>query len=55
MEKAIESGGGTDPDILEHYGDILEAMGQKDEAVKYWKKAQEAGGNPEELMKKIDE
>ena len=34
IEKALQSGGGNDPEILEHYGDILLASGETEKAVK---------------------
>lgn len=41
------------PLILEHYGDVMFKLGKPDEALKYWKKANEAGGESEALLKKI--
>ncbi len=55
IEKAINSGGGEDPDILEHYGDILNELGKKEDAQKQWLKARENGSNSKELEKKISE
>ena len=42
------------PAILEHYGDVLFQLNKKEEALTYWKKAQEAGQNSESLLKKIN-
>lgn len=42
------------PLILEHYGDVMFKLGKSEEALKYWKKANEAGGNAESLLKKIN-
>lgn len=39
--------------IIEHYADNLFMLGQKEEALKMWQEAQNAGGNSEELNKKI--
>ncbi len=39
--------------ILEHYGDVLFRLGKPEEALKYWKKSNEAGGSSESLLKKI--
>ncbi|MDL2323380.1 tetratricopeptide repeat protein, partial [Bacteroidales bacterium OttesenSCG-928-A17] len=39
IESAINKGGGKSPEILEHYGDILFRVGQKEPAVREWKKA----------------
>ncbi len=41
------------PLILEHYGDVMFKLGKPEEALKYWKKANEAGGESEALLKKI--
>ncbi|MDF2437865.1 MAG: tetratricopeptide repeat protein [Bacteroidota bacterium] len=43
-------GNGT---LLEHYGDILYQLGNKEEAVKYWMDAKKAGGTSELIDKKI--
>jgi predicted negative regulator of RcsB-dependent stress response len=53
MMKALENGGDNDPDILEHYGDILQKIGNHEEALKYWLKAKENGAESEELEKKL--
>ncbi|MES2389597.1 MAG: tetratricopeptide repeat protein [Bacteroidota bacterium] len=53
LEKAAQlSGSGT---VIEHYGDALFRVGEKEKAYQQWKKAKEAGGeeNPEQLDKKI--
>ena len=55
MEKAIKYGGSSSGVILEHLGDIHFMLGDTDEAVKFWKKAREAGGASEFLEKKITE
>ncbi len=41
------------PNVLEHYGDVLFKLNKVDEALKYWQLAKEAGGNSENLLKKI--
>ena len=41
------------PLILEHYGDVMFKLSKPDEALKYWKLANEAGGESEILLKKI--
>jgi len=51
--KAIEQDGNRDATILEHYGDILFKLGEKDSAVDYWMKAKQAGVGSELLDKKI--
>lgn len=45
--------GSKKPLILEHYGDLMFKLNQPEEALKYWKLANEAGGNSETLLKKI--
>ncbi len=45
--------GSKRPDVLEHYGDVLYMLNKPDEALKYWKLSQEAGGKNEILLKKI--
>ena len=44
---------GKKPLILEHYGDVMFKLGKPEEALIYWKKSNEAGGNSESLLKKI--
>ncbi len=51
--KALANGGEKDGTILEHYGDILFKLGDKDSAVGYWMKARERGSNSELLDRKI--
>lgn len=41
--------------ILEHYGDTLFQLGQKDLAVEQWKKAKELGETSDFIDKKIAE
>jgi len=41
------------PLILEHYGDVLFKLNKPEEALKLWQQAKEAGGNSDELLKKI--
>ncbi len=51
LEKAVKtSDNGT---ILEHYGDVLYQLGQKEEAVKYWKQAKQKGETTDFIDKKI--
>jgi tetratricopeptide (TPR) repeat protein len=54
IEKAIKFNGSGDPDILEHYGDILEKLGRDEEALKYWKLSVEKGNKKESLIRKIE-
>lgn len=55
LERVVDLGGADDPEVREHYGDILFALGEKDKAVEQWKKAIELGGDKDELQKKIDQ
>jgi tetratricopeptide (TPR) repeat protein len=41
--------------IAEHYGDVLYKLNRKEEALKYWQDAKNAGGGSELLDKKINE
>ena len=54
IEKAIENGADSNPVILEHYGDILWRLGDKDKANSFWLKAKEAGKGSEFLDKKVE-
>ncbi|HTB31255.1 MAG TPA: tetratricopeptide repeat protein [Bacteroidia bacterium] len=51
--KAIQNGGTKDATILEHYGDILYKLGEKDLALEYWVKAKDKGAGSDLLEKKI--
>ncbi|MFK7806233.1 MAG: tetratricopeptide repeat protein [Saprospiraceae bacterium] len=51
--KALKNGGDGFPDTLEHYGDVLFQLGETDEAIEYWRKAQSKGSKSGELEKKI--
>jgi len=51
MENAIKNGGDKNGVIVEHYGDILYMLGEKDTALEQWKKASQAG----DASKLIDE
>ena len=55
INKAITNGGGEDPDILEHYGDVLFQLDEIDNAIQYWIKAQQKGSKSELLEKKISD
>jgi tetratricopeptide (TPR) repeat protein len=55
MEKAIKYGGESSGVILEHMGDILYQLGDKDKAMEFWKKAIEKDDHSEFLEKKIAE
>ncbi len=47
--------GPKNPNILEHYGDVLFKLNKVNEALKLWEDAKQAGGNNESLLKKIKE
>ena len=53
--KSLKNGGDKFPDTLEHYGDVLYQLGDRDEALLYWQSAQEKGSTSETLEKKISE
>ncbi|RUT78836.1 tetratricopeptide repeat protein [Ancylomarina longa] len=53
MEKALENGGGESAVIVEHYGDILFRLGEKDNALIEWKKALDIGDGSKLLSEKI--
>ncbi|MFT5921742.1 MAG: tetratricopeptide (TPR) repeat protein [Flavobacteriales bacterium] len=53
LEKARDSGGESDPTILEHSGDVLFHLNQVDEAIEYWQKALDRGSKSEVLERKI--
>ncbi len=51
--KAITHGGDRNATVLEHYGDILFKLGNKDSAVEYWIKAKDRGPSSDLLERKI--
>jgi len=53
IEKALELGGNTNDVIVEHYGDILYFLNERENAVTQWKKAKELGEGSGLLPKKI--
>ncbi len=54
IKLAIGRGGHNDPVILDHKGDILEKLGQDEEAIKTWEKSILIGGDKDEIERKID-
>jgi tetratricopeptide (TPR) repeat protein len=50
--KAVEKNP-KNPTLLEHYGDILIELGEKDKAVEFWRKAKEAGSDSKTIDTKI--
>lgn len=53
METAMKNGGDKNGVIVEHFGDILFMLGDKDEALLNWKKALQLGDGTELLSEKI--
>lgn len=53
IEESLKNGGDNDPTILEHHGDILEALERYDEAVIAWQMALNLGGDPGTLKRKM--
>jgi len=54
IEKALQHNSNSAVQI-EHYGDILYFLGEKEKALQQWKRAKEIGSRSETLDKKIDE
>lgn len=54
IEAAMAAGAAGDPEVLEHKGDILRALGRQDEAAEVYRKAIESGADAEEMLQKID-
>ncbi len=55
MESALKYDGSQNATLLEHYGDILFKLDKKEEALEYWRKAQDLGDDNEILDRKISE
>lgn len=55
IESALENGGSDNGTLLEHYGDILFMLGEKDKAVSKWKEALGKGDGSTVLEQKIKE
>lgn len=53
MEKALQHGGRESAVIVEHYGDILFRLGDKEAAMTEWQNAEEIGEGSEQLLEKI--
>lgn len=54
QESALQYGGDESAVILEHFGDILFKLDEKEKALEYWKKALEVGEGSEFLKEKIN-
>lgn len=55
IEKALSEDKTNSPELLDHYGDILFKIGEKEKAVEQWKKAKELGKKNALLDRKIAE
>jgi tetratricopeptide (TPR) repeat protein len=55
IENALEKDKTGNPELLDHYGDILYMTGDKEKAVQQWIKAKEAGKSSNTLERKIAE
>ncbi len=53
LEKALESTVNVSATIIEHYGDVLSKLGEKDRALEQWKKAKSMGDHSTDIDKKI--
>jgi tetratricopeptide (TPR) repeat protein len=54
IEQALNNGAENDPTVLDHFGDVMLQLKRQSEAIKYWNKAIEAGGDVTEIQQKID-
>ena len=55
IEKALRNDKNNSAVQIEHYGDIMYHLGEKDQAVEQWKKAKAAGAKSNRLDRKINE
>ncbi len=55
LEQAMQNGGSSSATVVEHYGDALFHLNEKEKALEYWKKAKETGKGSDLLEKKIQE
>jgi len=55
LEKALENGGSSSGEILEHLGDAYAKMGNTEQALNYWKQALEKGGASDKIEQKIEQ
>lgn len=53
IQKALDNESEDSPVMLEHMGDILWKLGEKENAIEYWQKAKAAGKGSEFLDKKV--
>ncbi len=55
IDEALKNGGANDPTVLEHKGDVLKKLNKNADALLYWQKALDAGGNREDIKPKMME
>ena len=55
MEKALKYLDADNPEIYEHYGDVLFMCGEKEKAIENWHRAIQLNGNSATLNQKIRE
>ncbi len=53
LEKAVQAPQGVSGTIVEHYGDVLFQLGEREKAVEQWNKAKKMGETSDQLEKKI--
>jgi len=53
FQRALVNGGNEEGVILEHYGDVLYALGEFSNAQIYWQRALEKGNDSAELREKL--
>ena len=53
LEKALQNPGNVSATIIEHYGDVLSKLGEKDRAMEQWKKAKSMGDHSLDIDRKI--
>ena len=53
MQQALGLDGNSSEELMVHYGDILNALGDHFMAAFYWKKAQEKGYDEQEIEKRL--
>jgi len=54
IEEALKSGAENDPVVLDHHGDVLQALGRSADAVRSWQQAIDAGGDEAAILPKIN-
>ena len=55
MEKALRYLDGDNPEIYEHYGDVLYMCGEKEKALESWHKAVQMNSTSKTIDRKIRE